>query len=412
MSFVKGMKCRACGQEYPLSPLYVCEACFGPLEVDYDYDGLARTLTRDSFKDGPKGMWRYQALLPFQGDDPVDIGAGFTPLLRADNLAEELGLTDVYIKNDSVNPTWSFKDRVVSVATSMAREFGFTVLGCASTGNLAASVAAHAARAGLPCYVLIPADLEKGKVVNASIYGPNLVAVRGNYDDVNRLCVEIADRYGWAFVNINLRPFYSEGSKTLAYETIEQLGWRAPDHAVVPIAGGSLLTKVQRGFEEFRQLGLIDRLACRIHGAQADGCAPVVRAYESGDNEVRPVKPRTIARSLAIGNPADGYFALQTIRRTGGAATAVSDAEIIEAIQILARTEGIFTETAGGVTIGVLKKLAESGVIRRGETVVAYVTGNGLKTIEAVEGCVPRQVVIEPNLRAFSELYESTLVTA
>lgn len=412
MSFMKGMRCHGCGRTYPVSPVYVCETCFGPVEVDYEYDALREAVSRDSLGRGPKGMWRYRDLLPFRGDQPVDIGAGFTPLIRADNLARSLGLGEVYIKNDSVNPTWSFKDRVVSVAISQAREFGFTVAGCASTGNLAASVAAHAARAGMPGYVLIPADLERGKVLNAAIYGSNLIAVRGNYDDVNRLCVEIADRYGWAFVNINLRPYYSEGSKTLAFETVEQLGWRVPDHVVVPIAGGALLTKIQKGFEEFHRLGLVDRLACRVHGAQPAGCSPVVQAFEAGSDVVRPVKPDTIVRSLAIGNPADGIFALDTIRRTGGRAVAISDEEVVEGIQLLARTEGIFTETAGGVTIGVLKRLAEAGAFGRGETVVAYITGNGLKTLEAVEDLTPEPVVIEPSLRAFRALYEGALATA
>jgi len=301
----------------------------------------------------------------------------------------------------------------VSVSISQARAFGFQVVGCASTGNLAGSVAAHAARAGMPCYVFIPADLERGKILNAAVYGPHLVAVRGNYDDVNRLCVEIADRYGWAFLNINLRPFYAEGSKTLAFETAEQLGWRAPDHVVVPIAGGSLITKIEKGFEELLRLGLIERLACRVHGAQARGCAPVVDACERGTEEIRPVKPQTIARSLAIGNPADGPFAVRTIRRTGGRAVAVSDDEIVAAIHLLARTEGIFTETAGGVTIAVLKRLAEQGAFGRGETVVAYITGNGLKTLEAVEGVLPEPVVIEPRLREFRALYEgAALATA
>lgn len=412
MSFVRGLKCHSCGREYPISPVYVCETCFGPLEVDYNYDALAESLNRDTFAAGPKGMWRYRDLLPFSGKEPIDIGAGFTPLIRAENLGRDLGISNLYIKNDAVNPTWSFKDRVVSVAMSQAREFGFPVMGCASTGNLAASVAAHAARAGLPCYVLIPADLEKGKVVNASIYGPNLVMVRGNYDDVNRLCVEIADRYGWAFVNINMRPYYSEGSKTLAYEVAEQLGWQTPDHVVVPIAGGSLLTKIRKGFEELERLNMVDEVHCQVHGAQARGCSPVVQAFEEGRDEIRPVKPDTIVRSLAIGNPADGYLALQTIRRTGGQAVAVSDQEVVEAISLLARTEGVFTETAGGVTVGVLKKLAQQGAFKPGQTVVAYITGNGLKTLEAVEGLSPEQVIIAPSLKAFRQVYEGSLATA
>ncbi len=405
--YATGLRCQGCGREYPLGPHYMCEDCFGPLEVDYDFEAIRAAVSPDSLAAGPKGMWRYRAFLPFTGEEPVDIGAGFTPLIRADNLGRALGIDHLYLKNDSVNPTWSFKDRVVSVAISQAREFGFTVVGCASTGNLAAAVAAHAARAGMPCYVLIPEDLERGKIVNAAVYGPNVVAVRGNYDDVNRLCVEIADRYGWAFLNINLRPYYSEGSKTLAYETAEQLGWRVPDHVVVPIAGGSLLSKIRRGFEDLVRVGFLDDLGCRVHGAQARGCAPVVEAWERGDSRVRPVKPATIARSLAIGSPADGVLALNTIRGTGGKAAAVTDEEIVAAMELLARTEGIFTETAGGVTIGVLKRLAEAGVFARGETVVAYITGNGLKTIEAVEGSVAEPAVIEPTFRAFEELVRS-----
>lgn len=412
MPFAVGMKCHGCGRDYPIGPVYVCETCFGPVEVEYDYESIKEVLSRDSLERGPKSMWRYRDLLPFTGEVPIDIGAGFTPLIRADNLARKLGIAELHIKNDSVNPTWSFKDRVVSVAISQAREFGFTVTGCASTGNLAASVAAHAARAGLPCYVFIPHDLERGKVLNAAVYGPNVVVVRGNYDDVNRLCVEVADRYGWAFVNINLRPYYSEGSKTLAYETVEQLGWRTPDHMVVPIAGGALLTKINKGLNELNRLGLIGDVSCRVHGAQPAGCSPVVQAFERGEDIITPVKPDTIVRSLAIGNPADGIFALQTIRGTGGQAVAVPDNEVLEGIELLARTEGIFTETAGGVTIAVLRRLAAAGAFKPGETVVAYITGNGLKTLEAVEERMAEPMVIDPSLRSFRNLYEGALATA
>lgn len=402
------LRCRNCGREYPLEPLYVCEFCFGPLEVEYDYDRLVREWSRREVESGPASMWRYRPLLPFTGEEPCDIGTGFTPLLRAENLGRALGLKNLYLKNDSVNPTFSFKDRVVSVAISQARLFGFEVVGCASTGNLAASVAAHAARAGMSCFVFIPVGLERGKVMNTAVYGPRLITVRGNYDDVNRLCIEIADRYRWAFLNINLRPYYAEGSKTLAFEVAEQLGWTLPQHVVVPIAGGSLLTKVDKGFRELVRLGWVEDAPYRIHGAQAEGCAPVVRAFLEGKEEVSPVRPQTIAKSLAIGNPADGYYALRVIRRTGGKGVAVTDAEIVEAIGLLARTEGIFTETAGGVTIAALRRLAGEGAIGPEEVVVALITGNGLKTLEALEGTVPESFPeIDPHLRAFRELYEA-----
>ncbi|HEX6971680.1 MAG TPA: threonine synthase [Limnochordia bacterium] len=404
MAYVKGLRCRECGHAYPIEPLFVCEHCFGPLEIDYDYAAIRARISRRLFAERPPTMWRYRELLPIDGERIVDLGTGYTPLVRADNLAAALGLKELYLKNDAVNPTYSFKDRVVTVAVSKAVEFGFDTVACASTGNLAGSVAAHAAKAGLSCYIFIPADLERGKVLGTAIYGPTLIAVRGSYDDVNRLSTEIADRYGWAFVNINLRPFYSEGSKTLAYETIEQLGWVAPDHVVVPIAGGSVLTKIGKGLREAYQLGLIDDLKTKISGAQAQGCAPVVEAVKANAEGIRPVKPDTIAKSLAIGNPADGYYALKTIRTSGGYAEAVTDEEIVSAIELLARTEGIFTETAGGVTIGVLKRLVEQGKIQPDERVVAYITGNGLKTLEAVEGCVAPPQVIDASLASFEEI--------
>ena len=400
-SRLKGLKCRECGQDYPLEPKHVCEFCFGPLEVEYDYDAIKTQISREKIARGPFSIWRYQDLLPVEGTPRVDLGAGFTPLLKADNLAKKLGLKNLYIKNDTANPTWSFKDRVVSVALSRAVEFGFQTAACASTGNLANSVAAHAARAGLKCYVFIPSDLEAGKVMNSLVYGPNVVAVKGNYDEVNRLCAEVADRTDWAFVNVNIRPYYSEGSKTLAYEVAEQLGWKAPDHVVIPIASGSMLTKIHKGFGELMKLGLIDPKEFRVSGAQAEGCNPVASAWESGADFVKPVKPSTIAKSLAIGNPADGIYALDTIRATKGAAAQVSDDEIVEGIKLLAETEGVFTETAGGVTIGVLKKLAESGKINPEETTVAYITGIGLKTQEAIAGKVGQPLQIDPNLGSF-----------
>ena len=402
---LKGLRCRECAADYELLPKHVCEFCFGPLEVVYDYDVIRETISRESIQAGPHSIWRYAALLPVEGEPKVNLEAGFSPLVRADNLAKKLGIKELFIKNDTCNPTWSFKDRVVSVALSRAVEFGFTTAACASTGNLANSVAAHAAHAGLKCFVFIPSDLEAGKVMNSLVYAPNVVSVKGNYDEVNRLCSEIADRNpSWAFVNINVRPYYSEGSKTLAYEVAEQLGWKSPDHVVIPIASGSMLTKIHKGFGEFQKLGLIEEKPIRISGAQAEGCSPVATAFENGTDFIKPVKPSTIAKSLAIGNPADGWYALDVIQKTGGAAAQVSDPEIIEGIKLLAETEGIFTETAGGVTIGVLKKLAERGVIKPDETVVAYITGIGLKTQEAIFGHVGEPHLIEPNLKSFEEI--------
>lgn len=403
LTYVKGLKCRECGQGYPAQPLHVCEYCFGPLEVDYDYQALARAVSREEFAAGPPTMWRYWKLLPADVSRArvIDPGTGYTPLIRAENLGRALGLRELYIKNDSVNPTYSFKDRVVSVAVSKAREFGFDTLACASTGNLAASVAAFAARAGMNCYIFIPADLERAKILGTAVYGARLVAVEGNYDQVNRLSTEVADRYGWAFVNINLRPFYSEGSKTLAYEVVEQLGWRVPDQVVVPIAGGSVLSKIWKGLRELHELGLTGQGNTRVCGAQATGCAPVTTAFKRGSDIIEPVKPNTIAKSLAIGNPADGYYALEAIRTSGGHADDATDEEIVEGIRLLARTEGVFTETAGGVTVAVLKKLVESGHIDPDGLTVAYITGNGLKTVDAVATSRPELFRIEPTLPAF-----------
>ncbi len=404
MSFILGLRCGSCGRRAALAPVHVCPECFGPLGIEYDYAALARSVRREDFAAGPPTMWRYRALLPVGDEAPIiDLGTGFTPLLRADNLARALGLQHLYIKNDAVNPTYSFKDRVVGVAISAALEFGCETLACASTGNLAASVAAHAAKAGMPSYVFIPADLEPPKVLNAAIYGTNLVAVNGSYDQVNRLCSEIADAFGWAFVNINLRAFYSEGSKTLAYETAEQLGWRAPDHIVSPIAGGSVLTKIAKGFGELRELGWIPAGRTRISGAQAAGCAPVTGAFLSGAEHVSPVRAHTIAKSLAIGNPADGDLALRTIRNSGGSAEMATDEEIIAGMQLLASTEGIFTETAGGVTVACARRLAAAGHIDPEETVVLYITGNGLKTPEVVSSIVAPARQIAPTLEAFAQ---------
>lgn len=402
MAHVTGLRCRECEREFELAPIFTCEWCFGPLEVSYDYDAITAAVSRESIARGPANIWRYSDLLPTDRGASVDLGAGFTPLVRADRLAAELGLRNVWVKNDTLNPTNSFKDRVVAVALSKALEFGFKTAACASTGNLANSVAAHAAHAGLRSYVFIPADLEAGKVVTTAVYGGNLVAVKGNYDDVNRLCAELASTYEWAFVNVNIRPYYAEGSKTLAFETVEQLGWEYPDHVVVPIASGSQFTKIRKGFEELHTVGLMDEAPkVRMTGAQADGCSPVAEAFREESDTIKPVKPSTIAKSLAIGNPADGYFALDTAHQTDGAIESVSDDEIVDAIRLLARTEGIFGETAAGVTVGTLSKLAAAGVIRPDERVVIYVTGHGLKTLEAVSPHVGPTATIEPTLEAF-----------
>ncbi len=401
-----GLRCRNCGKRYPAEALSICEECFGPLEAEYDYEEIKERFSREVVQKRPPTLWRYRELLPVSsGSCIVDLHAGFTPLHRADNLAEELGIRELYIKNDSVNPTFSFKDRVVSVAVSKAIEFGFDTVGCASTGNLASSVAAHAAKARLKCYIFIPANLNLGKVVQTLAYSPRLVSVEGNYDDVNRLCTEIAGYYNWGFVNINLRPYYAEGSKTLGYEVAEQLGWEAPDRAVVPVASGSLLTKVYRGLKELETIGVIDEVSTRMTAAQSEGCSPVTTAFRTG-GAIKPVKPKTIEKSLAIGNPADGSYALKVLRETDGSAGAASDEEIIEGIKLLARTEGIFTETAGGVVIGTLKKLVEEGEIDRDERVVAYITGNGLKTQDVLHSYLQEPPVIKADLEEFRKLIE------
>lgn len=409
MGFARSLRCRECGTEYPLDARYVCTECFGPLEVTYDLDALRRVLTRDRIQNGPRSLWRYRDLLPVADGPAVDLHAGFTPLIKADNLGRKLGLRNLYIKNDAVNPTYSFKDRPVAVAASKALEFGFDTLACASTGNLAASVAAHAARAGLNCFVFIPADLEAGKVLNMAVYGATLVPVRGSYDQVNRLCTELADRHGWAFVNINLRPYYAEGSKTLGFEVAEQLGWQAPDACIVPVASGALFTKVAKGFDELAAVGLIEARPIRMYAAQAAGSGPVADAYARRSLEVRPVKPNTIAKSLAIGDPADGYYVLKLIYETGGAAVGVPDAEVVAGIKLLAETEGIFTETAGGVTVATLRRLAEGGAFRPEEVVVAFITGNGLKTQEAVANTLSIPNAIEPTVAAFEAAFGRTL---
>ncbi len=419
MSFVLGLSCRECGRAYPAEALHVCEWCFGPLQVTYDLEALREVVTRERIAGGPRNLWRYADLLPVDTHEPPGLGAGFTPLVKAERLGAELGIGELYLKDDTRNPTGSFKDRVVSVALPKARELGFRVAACASTGNLANSVAAHAARLGMESVVLIPHDLEAVKVLTTAVFGGQLLPIDGNYDDVNRLCSELADECpDWAFVNVNLRPYYSEGSKTLAFEVAEQLGWELPDHVVVPIASGSQLTKIDKGFSELVAIGLVGAGAgaggagVRISGAQAAGCSPVAAAFASGADHVRPVKPSTIAKSLAIGNPADGGYALDVVRRTGGAIGSVTDDEIVEGIRLLARTEGIFAETAGGVTIATLVKLVSSGVIKHDERVVVYVTGSGLKTVEALDGRVSVSEPIGATLGDVARFLDGSFVTA
>ncbi len=407
-SFVRGLKCRLCGKMYPVSPINFCEDDFGPLEVDYDYEAIGEVISREKISLRPKTMWRYQELLPLEGEPTVGLQVGGTPLVKADRLAAALGVEKLWVKNDAVNfPTLSFKDRVVAVALSKAREFGFTTVGCASTGNLANSVAANAAAAGLQACILVPADLERTKILNTSVYGARVVAVQGTYDEVNRLCQQIADRYNWGLVNINLRPFYAEGSKTFGYEIAEDLGWRLPQHVVSPMAGGSLIGKIRKAFWELAQVGLLEETPVRFHGAQAMGCNPITEMVKSGREAHRPVrKPNTIAKSLAIGDPADGYFAGKVIRETGGWAEDVSDAEISEAMALLAKSEGIFAETAGGVTVAVARKLIEQGRIPRHEEIVLCITGNGLKTQDAVVEQLRQPVKIRPSMDDFAPLIE------
>ena len=401
------LQCRICGQQYPIEPLTICEECFGPLEPSYDLQSLDGEAFKRDVEAGPASLWRYEYLLPGgPGIERVDLGAGFTPLRRADNLAERLGLEKLWIKDDSVNPSNSFKDRVVSVAITMARAFGFEAISCASTGNLANATAAHAAKVGMPCYVFVPEDLERAKILATEAYGAKVVAVKGNYDAVNRLCSEVAEALPWAFVNVNMRPYYAEGSKSLGFEVAEQLGWRLPDHVVVPIASGALLTKVHRAFSELIAIGAVEEKPYRVSGAQPEGCRPVAQAFKNGDEQVTPMKPDTIARSLAIGSPADGMFAMQVSRSTNGTIEWCTETEIVEGIELLASTEGVFTETAGGVTIANLKRLVEQGVIRPEEETVAFVTGNGYKTIEALEGYLEPTYSVAPDLDEFLDVLD------
>jgi len=404
---MRALKCRECGREYPLEATHVCEFDFGPLEVAYDYDKIRKSMTKAALAKRPQTMWRFRELLPVADEPTVGIRVGYTPLVKADRLAKWLGVREAWVKNDAVNyPTLSFKDRVVSVALSRSRELGFETVACASTGNLANSVAANAASAGLDAVVFIPADLEEGKILNSLIYGARVVGIRGHYDEVNRLCAEIAGKYGWAFVNVNMRPYYAEGSKSMAYEIAEQLDWKLPQHTVVPMASGSLLTKIHKGYQELIRLGLAKDSKPTVHGAQATGCSPISAAYKQGMDFFKPVKPDTIAKSLAIGTPADGFYALKVMKETGGASDDVSDDEIREAMSALAECEGIFTETAGGVTMGTAKKLVAPGKIPAEDSVVLCVTGNGLKTLDAVQRHVGKPAGIKPSLREFEQLME------
>ncbi|MBW7997048.1 MAG: threonine synthase [Candidatus Glassbacteria bacterium] len=407
MGNVIGLKCKEsdCARKYPVEPRHICEYCFGKLEVEYDYESIRSSISRQTIEQRSPDMWRYREFLPLKGKPQVGKEVGFTPLTRARNLERVLGHGEVFIKNDAVNyPTLSFKDRVVSVALSKAREFGFDTVACATTGNLGNSLAAQSRQVNLKCFIFMPAELEQGKIIGTAVYGVNVIGIAGNYDNVNRLCTEIADRYGWAFVNINIRPYYAEGSKTFAFEILEQLGWKAPKHIVVPMAGGSLITKVEKALNEFIEAGLVENNETKIHGAQAAGCNPISAAVQSGAEMFTPVRPQTIAHSIAIGNPADGFYAMETIRRTGGWAEDATDKEIVGAIKLLAETEGIFTETAGGVTLAVTKKLIDQGKIPSDESVVISITGNGLKTQEALAGSLKERPVIEAKLEDIEAL--------
>jgi threonine synthase len=409
--FFSNLKCRECGRLYDKAAIHICEFDFGPLEAAYDYDAITASVSRAAITARPQSMWRYREFLPIDGAPTAGQQVGFTPLVKADRLARELGVDELYIKNDTVNyPTLSFKDRVVSVALSRARELGFKVVACASTGNLANSVAANAAAAGLTSYVLIPADLEQSKVLGSLVYGTNVIGIHGPYDQVNRLCSEIAGKYGWGFVNVNLRPYYAEGSKTMGFEIAEQLGWKLPRHTVVPMASGSLLTKIHKAYKEFIHTGLLDEQPFSIHGAQAGGCSPISEAMKKGTDIVKPVpKPETIVKSLAIGTPADGYYAIRSMKETGGQAEDVTDEEVVDGIRLLAEYAGIFAETAGGVTVASAKKLIEKGAIPRHESIVLCITGHGLKTAEAVQGKCGEARLIKPSLREFEHLVADEL---
>jgi threonine synthase len=404
------LRCRECGKKWGNQPRSICDDCFSPLEVSYDYEAARAEFTREKIAQRPPNMWRYSELLPLPPNFQSKLPVGFTPLLGAPNLAKQIGAQKLHIKNDAVClPTLSFKDRVVAVALSQARAFGFDTVSCSSTGNLANSVAAQAARNGFKAWIFIPADLEPAKILGTQVYGANVVRIAGSYDQVNRLCSQIADEHRWGFVNVNLRPYYAEGSKTVGFEIAEQLGWRLPDNIVVPMAGGSLITKIKKAFDELIRLGLVEGKPVRFFGAQATGCSPISTAVKAGRAEIEPQKPATIARSLAIGNPADGHYAIKAITNSDGWSEDVSDAEVVESIQLLAETEGVFTETAGGVTVGCARKLYRDGRIEPEETTVLCITGNGLKTTDALAGKYEAEAAIAPKLAEFERYLESTL---
>jgi threonine synthase len=405
MSYVLGLKCKECGHRIGIESQHVCERCFGPYEVEYDYERMKENVTRASIAAGPKSLWRYKDLLPIEGEPKVGLHSGFTPLKRAKRLADYLGVKELWIKDDSCNyPTYSYKERVVSVAITKAIEFGYDTVGCASTGNLANSVAAHAAAAGLKCYVMIPHDLEQGKVLGSLIFGPTMVRIKGNYDDVNRLCTEIADKYGWAIVNVNLRPYYTEGAKTFGFEIAEQLGWKLPQHTISPTAGGTILPKIYKGYKEFIELGLVEDNKPKIYSAQAAGCNPVVTAIHKGVDIIEPQKPKTIAKSIAIGNPADGYYVYQDVKESNGWGESATDPEIIDAIKLLAKLEGTWTEPAGGTTLAVAMKLIAQGRIPKDESICVAITGNGMKTLEVVENELVMPESIDAKLDEFDQM--------
>ncbi len=406
MSYFTGLECSMCGVAFPAEALYVCDQCLGPLEATYDEDGIRRHVTREVIESRPKNLWRYREFLPIEGEPRTGFHSGYTPLVRANRLAAELGVSELYIKDDSINhPTLSYKDRVVSVAATRALELKLGIFACASTGNLGNSVAAHAARLGLPCYVFIPQSLERGKVLGSAVSGPHVVAVDGTYDDINRLCTQVGDNYGWGFANINLRSYYAEGAKTYGFEIVEQCGWRFPKHVVVPVAGGTLLPRIGRGFREFLRMGLVEGELPKIYAAQAAGCAPVVKALEAGLDFPEPVKPNTIAKSIAIGNPADGHQVVKTVRESGGVGVTATDDEIVDAITLLAQTEGIFTEPAGGTTLASTISLIEQGVIPKDESIVVCVTGNGYKTSDVISDSLKRPTELGRSLKEFQDFF-------
>jgi len=413
MSFVESLQCKECGAKYPIEPLTVCDNDFGPLEVAFDYQAMRGQVTRQSIEAGPRSLWRYRDLLPIEGQPQAGLLSGMTPLTKADNLAKKLGVNELYIKDDSANyPTFSYKDRVVAVALTKAIEFGFDTVGCASTGNLAHSVAAHAAHAGIRAFVMIPHDLEEGKVIGSQVFGPRMIKIRGNYDDVNRLCSQIADKYDWAIVNVNLRPFYTEGAKTHGFEIAEQLGWQLPKHTVIPVAGGTILPKIWKAYQELITLDLVQDNQPKLYAAQATGCNPVIQAIEQGTELFKPQKPHTIAKSIAIGNPADGYYVIKIVNESGGYGASADDQQIVDAVKLLAQTEGIFTEPAGGTTLACAIKLIESGHIPRDEPICICITGNGLKSIEVMQGQFPPAPVINAKMTEFDQIVDEIIESA